>query len=106
MPFATETSLRLLDDRAERDSRADPSQSHAGDPDNARGMRRLDARAMGRSEGVAATAAGRSVEDRRTGRGQGRQGRRRVTDSGWQRAFDDPIQLPDGRTLITLHDAA
>ena len=36
---------------------------------------------------------------------QGRQGRR-VTDSGWQRDFDEPIQLPDGRTLGTLHDAA
>ena len=29
-----------------------------------------------------------------------------MTDSGWQRDFDDPIQLPDGRTLVTLHDAA
>src|SRR5437879_5264983 len=37
---------------------------------------------------------------------QRRQGRRRETDRGWQRAFDDPIQLPDGRTLVTLHDAA
>jgi len=27
------------------------------------------------------------------------------TDRGWQRAFDDPINLPDGRTLITLADA-
>ncbi|KRR03309.1 hypothetical protein CQ10_40015 [Bradyrhizobium valentinum] len=27
-------------------------------------------------------------------------------DRGWQRAFEDPIQLPDGRTLVTLHDAA
>jgi hypothetical protein len=25
---------------------------------------------------------------------------------GWQRAFDDPIQLADSRTLVTLHDAA
>jgi hypothetical protein len=25
---------------------------------------------------------------------------------GWHRAFDDPIPLPDGGTLITLHDAA
>jgi hypothetical protein len=24
----------------------------------------------------------------------------------WQRAFDDPIPLPDGRKLISLHDAA
>ena len=29
-----------------------------------------------------------------------------MTDRGWQRAFDDPIELPDGRTLVTLHDAA
>jgi hypothetical protein len=29
-----------------------------------------------------------------------------VTDRGWQRAFDDPIRLPEGRTLVTLHDAA
>ncbi len=29
-----------------------------------------------------------------------------MTDSGWQSDFDDPIQLPDGRTLVTLHDAA
>jgi hypothetical protein len=29
-----------------------------------------------------------------------------VTDRGWQRAFEDPIQLPDGRTLATLHDDA
>ena len=29
-----------------------------------------------------------------------------MTDRGWQRAFEDPIQLPDGRTLATLHDAA
>jgi hypothetical protein len=29
-----------------------------------------------------------------------------VTDSGWQRDFDDPIQLPDGRTLATLRGAA
>ena len=40
--------LWLPNDRAKQDSRADPSQSHAGDPDNARGMRRLDARAVGR----------------------------------------------------------
>src|SRR5713101_5216296 len=47
--------LRIPDDGTERDSRADPSQSQAGEPDNARGMRRLDARAVGRSEIVAAT---------------------------------------------------
>jgi hypothetical protein len=55
--------LRLPDDHTERDSRADPSQSHAGDPDNARGMRRLDARAMGRSEGAAATVARRGAQN-------------------------------------------
>jgi hypothetical protein len=26
-------------------------------------------------------------------------------DRGWKRAFDDPIDLPDGQTLITLEDA-
>jgi hypothetical protein len=26
--------------------------------------------------------------------------------SGWQRHFDEPIPLPDGRTLVTLRDAA
>jgi hypothetical protein len=25
---------------------------------------------------------------------------------GWQRKFEDPISLPDGRALVTLHDAA
>jgi hypothetical protein len=24
---------------------------------------------------------------------------------GWKRAFEDPIDLPDGRTLVTLEDA-
>ena len=28
-----------------------------------------------------------------------------VNDRGWQRKFDDPIPLPDGRTLVTLKDA-
>jgi hypothetical protein len=28
-----------------------------------------------------------------------------MPDKGWQRAFDDPILLPDGRTLSTLRDA-
>ncbi|WP_245283635.1 hypothetical protein [Bradyrhizobium sp. URHD0069] len=32
--------------------------------------------------------------------------RRRVNHRGWQREFDDPIPLPDGRMLLTLHDAA
>lgn len=26
--------------------------------------------------------------------------------SKWSREFDDPIELPDGRVLFTLHDAA
>ena len=25
---------------------------------------------------------------------------------GWQREFDEPIELPSGRRLVTLHDAA
>lgn len=25
---------------------------------------------------------------------------------GWRRTFDDPIALPDGRKLLSLHDAA
>ena len=25
---------------------------------------------------------------------------------GWRRVFEDPIELPDGRTLVTLRDAA
>jgi hypothetical protein len=28
-----------------------------------------------------------------------------LTDSGWNRQFDDPIPLPDGRQLVTLKDA-
>ena len=29
-----------------------------------------------------------------------------MADNGWQRKFEDPIPLPDGRTLVTLRDAA
>jgi hypothetical protein len=29
-----------------------------------------------------------------------------VTDKGWQRKFEEPIPLPDGRKLIRLRDAA
>src|SRR5438552_19068256 len=29
-----------------------------------------------------------------------------MLDKGWQRAFNDPIPIPGGRHLITLHDAA
>jgi len=32
--------------------------------------------------------------------------RRKRTDQGWQRRFDEPIELPDGRELRTLRDAA
>jgi hypothetical protein len=39
--------LRLPDDRAERRDRADPPEGHAGDPDNRRRARRLDARTVG-----------------------------------------------------------
>jgi hypothetical protein len=28
-----------------------------------------------------------------------------MAKTGWQREFDDPIQLPDGRKLLTLKDA-
>ena len=29
-----------------------------------------------------------------------------MADKGWQRKFEDPIPLPDGRKLVTLRDAA
>jgi hypothetical protein len=29
-----------------------------------------------------------------------------VSERAWQREFEDPIPLPDGRTLVTLRDAA
>jgi hypothetical protein len=29
----------------------------------------------------------------------------RKTSSGWSREFDDPIELPNGRQLVTLGDA-
>lgn len=29
-----------------------------------------------------------------------------MAPKGWQRKFEDPIPLPDGRTLASLHDAA
>ena len=29
-----------------------------------------------------------------------------MADKGWQRKFEDPILLPEGRKLITLSDAA
>ena len=27
-------------------------------------------------------------------------------ENGWRRPFEDPLQLPDGRSLVTLKDAA
>ena len=59
------------DHSAERDRRTDSSQGDAGDPDDRRRAGRLDARAMGRSEGVAAAVAGRGDKNcgaRRLGR--------------------------------------
>ena len=29
-----------------------------------------------------------------------------MSELGWQREFEDPISLPDGRKLLTLKDAA
>ena len=29
-----------------------------------------------------------------------------MADKGWQRKFEDPILLPDGKRLLTLRDAA
>jgi hypothetical protein len=29
-----------------------------------------------------------------------------MASKGWKRKFEEPIPLPDGRTLATLHDAA
>jgi hypothetical protein len=29
-----------------------------------------------------------------------------MAENGWQREFEDPIPLPDGRKLLTLKDAA
>ena len=29
-----------------------------------------------------------------------------AAERGWRRKFEDPIPLPDGRTLVTLRDAA
>jgi hypothetical protein len=29
-----------------------------------------------------------------------------MADKGWQRKFEDPIPLPNGRQLVTLKDAA
>jgi hypothetical protein len=62
--------LRVSDDGAECDRRADPSEGDAGDPDYRGGARRLDAGAVGRGESVTEAAAGRYAEDRGAGRGR------------------------------------
>jgi hypothetical protein len=54
----TASGLRLPDHFAERRRRADPSKGDAGHFDQRRRMGRLDARALRRSEGAAATVAG------------------------------------------------
>ncbi len=58
------SGLRLPDDGAKRGRRTDPSEGYAGDPDNAGEMRRLDARAVGRSQGDATTVVGRCADRR------------------------------------------
>jgi len=66
--------LRLPDDGAERDRRAHPPEGHAGNSDDGRRARRLDARAVGRGEGAAAALARRRIAYRCTRRRQGRRG--------------------------------
>jgi hypothetical protein len=48
----------VSDHLAQCHRRADPSEGHAGDPDNRGGARRLDARALGRGQGTAAALTG------------------------------------------------
>ena len=57
-PIPGPSGLRLPDDGPECRRRADPSNGDAGDPDDARGMRRLDAHAVGRSASAVATVVG------------------------------------------------
>jgi len=52
------SGLRLPHDIAERGGRADPSQGDAGDPAHRRRAGRVDARTVGRGQGVAAALAG------------------------------------------------
>src|SRR5438309_2282590 len=56
--------LRLPNYLAEPRGRADPPQGDAGDPDDRRRARRLDAGAMGRGQRAAAALAGRCAQDR------------------------------------------
>jgi hypothetical protein len=55
--------VRLPDDCAEHGGPADPSEGNAGDADDTGGMRRMDARAVGRGEGAAATVARRGAQN-------------------------------------------
>jgi hypothetical protein len=64
----------LPDNVAERCCRAHPPQGDAGDPDHRRRARRVAARTVGRSEGVATAVAGCGAQDRRAWRRQGRSG--------------------------------
>jgi hypothetical protein len=54
----------------------------------------------------------RLQQGRATAHAVGLQGRSRqeglsqLTAKGWDRTFDDPVPLPDGRELATLRDAA
>jgi hypothetical protein len=52
------SGVQLSDDGTERCRRADPSQGYTGDPRHRRGAGRLDARTVGRGQGIAAAAAG------------------------------------------------
>ena len=97
------SGLRLADDGAERDRRADTSESHAGHPDDQGRMRRLDACAMGRGESTATHPARKCLENRGPRRGKRRSSRSGMT---WSCRFNDPIQPPKGKPLVTLTDAA
>jgi len=57
--------LRLPDDGTERGGRADTPEGNAGDPDDGRGARCLDACAVEWGESAAAAVAGRCAEDGR-----------------------------------------
>jgi hypothetical protein len=70
----TASRLRLPDDSAERDRRTDSPEGYARDPDDAGRMQRMDARALGRGQGIATTATRRGVKDRSAWGGQGGRG--------------------------------
>ena len=60
---------------------------------------------MGRRQGAATAPAGRFAQDRLDWR-KGRRRRLSKSQVGWSRRFDEPIKMPDGKTLRTLKDAA